>query len=342
MPAGGSHLRRLALLVHGVARQPDARGRLQCDADQDILARGYSTEDSARRIAPKTGRRDFIPVLRALLGDDCKSRAKLDSTNRIDAHHRVGDVRLELVEHRFAETCRDTTRHHVDACTDGIALLAQRIHIGLKFRYPGRVGAKKRVVVYGSKINDIKDHRTQLPQVTANLDAKPQLQELSRNGASRHTHGRLARRRTAPAPVVADAVFLLVRVVGVARPESILDLSIVLGLLVHVFDQQADRRAGGQALEHAGENLHRVRLTALGGVPGLAGAPALQIPLDVSLGKGQAGRTPVDDAAQCRPVALAEGRDRVRLADGIAGHLDSTFLAGRLLAQRLRPRAALR
>src|SRR5437764_1332394 len=80
------------------------------------------------------------------------------------------------------------------------------------------------------------------------------------DGAGGHPAGGLARRRAAAAAIVADAVLGPVGVVGVPRAEAVLDLAVILGALVLVLDQQADRRAGGQALEHAGEDLDPVGL----------------------------------------------------------------------------------
>jgi hypothetical protein len=52
------------------------------------------------------------------------------------------------------------------------------------------------------------------------------------------------------AAVVALAVFVVVGVVGVGRAEQVLDRRVVLGLLVGVANQQADRGAGGAAFEY--------------------------------------------------------------------------------------------
>ena len=59
--------------------------------------------------------------------------------------------------------------------------------------------------------------------------------------------------------VIADAVFLLVGDVRMAGAEAVCDFAVILGALVFVADQQADRRSGGFAFEDAGKNLHTVR-----------------------------------------------------------------------------------
>ena len=51
-----------------------------------------------------------------------------------------------------------------------------------------------------------------------------------------------------------------------AGAEAVEDVAVVLGALIRIVNDQGDGRAGGLALEHAGEDLHLVGLAALGGV----------------------------------------------------------------------------
>src|SRR5580704_5026769 len=75
---------------------------------------------------------------------------------------------------------------------------------------------------------------------------------------------------------------------------------------------------------HAGENLYRVRLLALGGEARLAGAAAIEIALDLFGRQRNQRRAAVDHAADRNPVAFAEGRDPEHVAEGVEGHfLDS-------------------
>ena len=91
--------------------------------------------------------------------------------------------------------------------------------------------------------------------------------------------------------------------------QSLPSTEMILRALILVFDQQTDRRAGGDALEHAGQDFDFVRFAALRGVARLAGPAALEIELDVGLGKRDAGRRAVDDAADRRAMTFAEGGD---------------------------------
>ena len=151
-------------------------------------------------------------------------------------------------------------------------------------------------------------------------------QDFSRDGAGRDARGGFARGRAAAAAIVAQAVFRLIGEVGVAGAELVLDLGIILGALVGVLDQQRDRRArrhlhtGLRMRHHAGKNLNRVRLLALGGEARLSGAAAIEILLDVLIGQRDQRRAAVDHAADRDPVALAEGRDPEHVAEGVEGH----------------------
>ena len=74
---------------------------------------------------------------------------------------------------------------------------------------------------------------------------------------------------------------------------------------------------------HAGQDLYRVRLLALGGEARLAGTAAIEIALDLLVGQRDQRRAAVDHAADRDPVAFAEGRDPEHMAEGVEGHLVS-------------------
>ena len=97
-------------------------------------------------------------------------------------------------------------------------------------------------------------------------------------------------------------------------------IAVVLFALVHVLDDQRDRRAGGVALEDARDDRHFVRFAALGGVARLAGAALVEPLLNVGLAQRQARRHAIDDAADPGPMAFAPGREPERVADTVAGH----------------------
>src|SRR5690606_1706224 len=93
--------------------------------------------------------------------------------------------------------------------------------------------------------------------------------------------------RGAPAAaIVADAVFLVIGIVGMAGSILVADIGIVLGALVGILDHQRDRRAGrarpvrALVLEHARENFHFVSLAALRGIFALPRLAPVEIVLD--------------------------------------------------------------
>ena len=90
------------------------------------------------------------------------------------------------------------------------------------------------------------------------------------------------------------------------RTELVHDITVVLGTLVLVVDDQANRGAGGLAFENARQDLHRIVLTALGGMPRGTRFTPVQISLQIVLAQFQARRTAIHDAADRRAVALTK------------------------------------
>ena len=98
------------------------------------------------------------------------------------------------------------------------------------------------------------------------------------------TVGAVSRADARPPPRGSRRPYLWqVGVVGVAGAEGVEQVRVVLAALVGVADQQADRRAGGPAFEHAGQDLDLVGLVALRDVARGAGAAPVELGLDVGL-----------------------------------------------------------
>ncbi len=126
-----------------------------------------------------------------------------------------------------------------------------------------------------------------------------------------------------------------------ARTELVLDVAVVLRALVLVLDDQADRRAGCHALEHAGEYPDLVRFIALRRVTTAPWPATVQVRLDIGFGERHPRRAAVDDAAERQPVALAKGRHHEIAAKTVSGHLSPTLTS--MIAQshdRVRPASA--
>ena len=146
------------------------------------------------------------------------------------------------------------------------------------------------------------------------------LEVLLGDGARRYPHRGLPRRGAAAAAVVARAVFLLVAVVGMTRAELLLDIAVVLGTLIGVFDQQANGRTRGLALEDAGENFHRIGLAPGSGEFRGARFAAVEIALEITLLQLDARRAAVNHAAQGQAVTLAKGGNGEQFTYAVARH----------------------
>src|SRR5262249_21991310 len=135
----------------------------------------------------------------------------------------------------------------------GVPRLAHAVEIFAPAPRRLRVGAPEGVLLDllpapGGAVDGMRSH---LHQRAADDHLRPE--DLACDGAGGDAARRLARRGAAAAAIVADAVFLPVGVVGVARPEAVLDRAVVLRALVDIVDDERDRRAGGQPLEDARE-----------------------------------------------------------------------------------------
>ncbi|MNC29542.1 hypothetical protein D3C75_777900 [compost metagenome] len=305
--------------VDGTARRGDARRRLQRQVRNDRLTGGNTAENAAGVVAEETLRGHFIAMLGAALGDAGETGADFHALDRIDAHQRMGQFGIETVEDRFPQAWHHTLGHHGNFRADRILVAAQLVHVGFQFRHFVRVRAEEGVLLDRIPGLERDFNRPQLAHVAANDDALAgQVFFCNRTGRDAH-RGFTGRAATATA-VVALAVFVVVGVVGVGRAEQILDRRVVLGLLVGVADQQADRATGGAAFEHAGEDFHLVGFLALGGVAAGAGLAAVQVTLQILQGYLQPRRAAIDNGDQRRAMAFARGGDSEQLAVGIAGH----------------------
>src|SRR5690606_11605601 len=132
-----------------------------------------------------------------------------------------------------------------------------------------------------------------------------------RQRPGRNARGGLARRRSASPARIAQPVLGVIGIVGMAGPELVGDLRIVLRALVDIADEHGNRRTGGDefvpVLDDAGQDLDLVRLAALGDIARLTRPAPVEMMLDLLAPETDAGRAAVDDAAQRRTVAFAPG-----------------------------------
>ncbi len=306
--------------VHGLPRQADARCGFDGDGGHHVLPGADAAEHAAGVVRGEALRGEFVAMLRAFLRHAGKACADLHTFHRVQAHERVGDVGVELVVERLAPACGHAAGGNHDARADRVARFAQRVHIRLQLGHDVGVGREKRVLMHRVPGLEGDGHFAELGHAGANRHAVLRGEPLlgHRTGGD-DGRGQPGRRATAAARI-AQAVFAPVGVVGMAGAEGVQDVAVVLAALVGVADEQGDGRAGGLALEHAGEDFHLIGFLPLRHMATGAGAAAVEIGLDVGLAQRHARRTAVDHATDGRAMGFAEGGDCKQQAEGVAGH----------------------
>src|SRR5437867_8160108 len=258
----------------------------------------------------------------ARLGNTVETGADFHALHGIDSHHCAREIGVELAIYGLAPTDRHALGDHGDARAAGIARLPQRVHERLELRHDRVIGGKEGIRVDVLPAFERDRLRAELCQMAADGHAAALAQPFPRNRSRRDPHRGLARRLAAATTIIADPVFLPIRVVRVSRPERVGDAGVILAARIFVADQKRDRRARGATLEHAGEDLDRIRLASLRHVPRRARFPTVEIALDLAGGERHAWRTAVDDATDRWPVRFAERGDAEQRAECVAGHGD--------------------
>ena len=245
-------------------------------------------------------------MLTAALRNTGEPGADFHALGRIQAHHGVGDIGIEPVVQRFAQAYRNVLRHHANFRADGIFFFADRVEIGFEFGHDSVIRCEESVLCHifpTLKCNFLFAH---LAHITANHDAIFLMQPLFGHRARGHGRRGQPRRRTPAAAIIANAVLLQIRIVGMAGPESIGDIAVIFTALIFVADQKRDRGAGGLAFEHAGEYLYRIGFFALRHMARGAGFAPVEIDLQIFGAQAQARRATIHHAADGRAVGFAE------------------------------------
>ena len=102
------------------------------------------------------------------------------------------------------------------------------------------------------------------------------------------------------------------------RAELLGDLRVVARALVDIVDDDADGRAGGDTLEHPGQDARGIRLATLRDMPAATRPATVEIVLHVLFRERKTGRAAVDDAADGRAVTLAERGDGEEPSDAVS------------------------
>ena len=108
--------------VDGAPGREDRAGRLDREADHDVLAGGDAAEDAAGLVGEE---RDVTVLHPHLVGigfagelGRTHAGADLDALHRVDAHHRLGEIGVQLVVDRIAEAGGNAGRDHLDHGAD--------------------------------------------------------------------------------------------------------------------------------------------------------------------------------------------------------------------------------
>ena len=106
------HHRGLALLVDGAARDANTGGGFDGDIDDDSLPAGDTAQDAAGIVGEKSIRRHFIAVFCALLLNAGEAGTEFHRLYRIDAHHGMRNISIQLIKNGFTQTNRYTFGNH--------------------------------------------------------------------------------------------------------------------------------------------------------------------------------------------------------------------------------------
>src|SRR5208337_2429168 len=246
--AFGDDLRILKDARDGPPRGQDRGGRLDREPGDNRLSGRNAAENAAGMIgeearAPVRAPSHLVRVLLAREFGGREAVADLDALDRIDAHQRAREFGVELAVDRRAPAGGNALGHDLDHGADRRSGLADVVEVVGEPRGRGGVRTEERIFAdrVPVPVGAVDLQLAELHQCAADRHTG---NRLSRDGARHDARRRLARRGAAAASVVPDAVFGVIDVVGVARAVFVPDVAVVLGTLVHVLDENADRGPG--------------------------------------------------------------------------------------------------
>jgi hypothetical protein len=243
--------------------------------------------------------------------------ADLDTFYRVNAHAGTGELRVELHVEGRTPACRNAGRHAFDDGTERGAGLARRVDEDFPARSGGGIGAEERVVGDFARVEAFHAVATDLDDMRDDADFADY---QPRDSARRDPRCGFAGRTAPAAAIVAQAVFRVIGIVGVAGTIGGGDLIIVFRTLVDVLDHQADRRAGRPSLEHARQDAHRIGFLPLSREFRRARTTLVEKWLDIGFAQRQPRRTAVNHGAERRPVRFAPGRKTEKMAEAVVAH----------------------
>src|SRR6516162_3715811 len=319
VPARRRDICLVSITIDGASRNKNRGCRLDRETSHHRLPGGNAAKDAAGIVGEKSrlaivAHAHFIAILLAGKFGCAKACADLHTLYGIDAHQGAGEVAVQFAVDRRAQSGGHAVGDNFNNRANRGSTLAQAVEIIAKHRCSFGVRTKKRIAVDLIPIpaRAIDAMRSHLHQCAAHFESGNDL-ACDRTGGDPHRG--LARRLAAAAAIIAQAVFYIISIVGMAWSVFILDIRIIFRTGIDVIDEQTDRRAGGNLFaarlldKDAGKDLDRIWLLALRRVARLARAPAIEIRLNIRLGERNTRRTTINHAANRWPMAFAEGRD---------------------------------
>jgi two-component system cell cycle sensor histidine kinase/response regulator CckA len=312
--------------VDGVLFDHDGGDGFEGGAEVDGFAIGDSALDTAGTVG---GGADFavdhakgIVVLGA--GELCSGEAGADfkSFGGGEAEHGFAEVGFETIEYRFAPAGWDAAGNSFDEATDGIAVFAHLLDeldhlvggfgigtaddVGFDLFEGDGVG-----VDFGGDVLDLGD-------VGQDLDAVLFAEDFLCDGPCGHAADGFPGAAPAAALPVAEAVFGLIGVIGVrgAKLAGHFGIGFRTGILVP--DPHGNGRSKCLTFKDSGKDFDFVRFFTGGGYFGLAGTSAVQIGLDIGLGKPDTRWTAIDDDANSAAMGFSPGGDAKELAERVS------------------------
>ena len=328
VPSVRGNFHRITVDIDGLARRGNAAGRLDGEIGSNRLPGGNAAQNTARMVGFESLRREFVAVQAAPLRHHIKTVADFHAFHGVDGHQRVGNFRIQAVEHRLAQPDRHVPRLNPQLRTHAVQRFAHAVHIAFQIGNLRLVGGKKRILadkLFAFKRNFVFAH---LRDPTHDFRAEIGVQPFFGHRTRRHARRGFPCRTAPAAAIIARAEFVPIGIVGMAGAELPRDIAVIFAALVGVANQQRNRGAGGFPLEHARQNFHFVRLAPLGNMAAGAGFAAVQIGLNIGSRQRQSGRAAVNNAAQPLAVAFAECGYGEYLSDGVACHNVFPFVMG--------------
>jgi hypothetical protein len=313
------------LLIDGVLLVHDGGHWLEGDTEVDGLAVGDAALHTAGVVFCHA---DFaapgphgVVVLAAGHGDATEAGADFEALGRGQAEHRLGQVGLESVEHRVAPANGQASCDTLDQSADGVAGFAGALDQSNHFVGDGAVRAADNVGLDIAQLDllgvDVGDDFFDLFNVGQHFDAVPLFQKFLGHGTGGDAADSFARAGAAAALPVAEAEFLLVRVVGMRGAELGFHFRVGLGAEIFVVHHHHNGCAEGFTLEGAGENLDFVGLVARRDDLRLAGTASVEVGLNVRLVEIELRWAAVEHDANAPPVGFAPGGDAEQMAERV-------------------------